>query len=91
MRDRWVPPESAEDEHLLAVLGRDGRASLAELADATGWSAATVARRLSELQASGAIYFDVDLDPTLFGATTGHRPTSTKSVLRSPSTTNSLS
>lgn len=61
----------AEDEQLLAVLGRDGRASFAELAGATGWSAATVARRLSELQASGAIYFDVDLDPTLFGVTTG--------------------
>ncbi|GAB2610892.1 Lrp/AsnC family transcriptional regulator [Kribbella endophytica] len=59
------------DRELLAVLGRDGRASYAELAVATGWSAATVARRVGELQASGAIYFDVDLDPVQFGVTTG--------------------
>ncbi|MEV6416037.1 Lrp/AsnC family transcriptional regulator [Kribbella sp. NPDC051718] len=59
------------DQRLLAVLGQDGRAGFAELAVATGWSAATVAKRLGELRASGAIYFDVDLDPALFGVTTG--------------------
>ncbi|WP_328325149.1 AsnC family transcriptional regulator [Kribbella sp. NBC_00382] len=59
------------DQQLLAVLGQDGRAGFAELAAATGWSAATVAKRLGELRASGAIYFDVDLDPALYGVTTG--------------------
>ena len=52
-------------------MGRDGRASLAELAKATGWSPATVARRLNDLQTSAAIYFDVDLDPAQLGVTTG--------------------
>ena len=61
----------SSDGLLLAALGRDGRASLAELAKATGWSPATVARRLNDLQSSGAIYFDVDLDPAQLGVTTG--------------------
>ncbi|WP_112238119.1 Lrp/AsnC family transcriptional regulator [Kribbella monticola] len=58
------------DSALLAALGRDGRMSLAELAEATGWSAVTVGRRLAELQASGAIFFDVDVNPAVLGATT---------------------
>jgi len=57
------------DRTLLAALQHDGRASHAELAGATGWSPATVARRLAELQASGALFFDVDMDDTLLGAT----------------------
>ncbi|MET8956887.1 AsnC family transcriptional regulator [Streptomyces sp. NPDC004533] len=62
-------PLTDADLPLLEALGRDGRASQAELAAATGWSPATVARRLAELQASGALYFDVDLDDTVLGAT----------------------
>ncbi|OLB74682.1 MAG: AsnC family transcriptional regulator [Actinobacteria bacterium 13_2_20CM_2_71_6] len=58
------------DNALLAALQRDGRASHAELAAATGWSAATVARWLADLQASGVIFFDVEVDPVLFGITT---------------------
>ncbi|WP_223199196.1 Lrp/AsnC family transcriptional regulator [Solihabitans fulvus] len=58
------------DEDLLAVLGRDGRASQADLAEATGWSPATVARRLTDLHTGGALFYDVEISSTLFGATT---------------------
>ncbi|GIG59948.1 AsnC family transcriptional regulator [Longispora fulva] len=58
------------DAALLAALSRDGRAVLADLATATGWSPATVARRLADLRAGGALFFDVEIDPALFGATT---------------------
>jgi DNA-binding Lrp family transcriptional regulator len=63
-------PLTGEDDALLAALQRDGRASLAELAAATGWSAATVARRLADLQAGGTVFFDLEIDPALLGATT---------------------
>ncbi|MBO2451813.1 Lrp/AsnC family transcriptional regulator [Actinomadura barringtoniae] len=53
----------------MAALRRDGRTSLTDLATATGWSAATVARRLAGLRASGAIFYDVEIDPEVFGAT----------------------
>ncbi|WP_030415944.1 Lrp/AsnC family transcriptional regulator [Streptomyces sp. NRRL S-1448] len=59
-----------DDRALLSALQRDGRAGQAELAAATGWSPATVARRLAALRASGALFFDVECDDTLFGATT---------------------
>ncbi|MEU9118397.1 Lrp/AsnC family transcriptional regulator [Streptomyces sp. NPDC048506] len=58
------------DDALLAALQRDGRTSHADLAAATGWSPATVARRLAALQACGALFFDVECDDALFGATT---------------------
>ncbi|MET7280274.1 AsnC family transcriptional regulator [Kribbella sp. NPDC005582] len=58
------------DQKLLAALGNDGRATLTDLARETGWAPATVARRLAVLEASGAIFFDVDVAPTAFGATT---------------------
>jgi DNA-binding Lrp family transcriptional regulator len=58
------------DNKLLMVLAQDGRASLADLAAATGFSPVTVARRLADLQASGAIFFDVEVDPALLGAPT---------------------
>lgn len=55
------------DDRLMAVLARDGRASYADLAAATGWSAATVARRIEALRSSGALFFDVDLNDALLG------------------------
>ncbi len=67
-KPRQVVAES--DHDLLTALQRDGRASHAELAAATGWSPATVARRLAELTAGGAIFFDVELNDVFFGATT---------------------
>ncbi|MEV5434670.1 AsnC family transcriptional regulator [Streptomyces sp. NPDC052682] len=58
------------DADLLAALQRDGRASLSSLATATGWSPATVARRLDHLRADGRLFFDVELDSGLLGVTT---------------------
>ncbi|MEZ0089385.1 Lrp/AsnC family transcriptional regulator [Streptacidiphilus sp. EB129] len=56
-----------QDRLLLAELGRDGRAGLAALATATGWSPSTVRRRMAELQGSGALYFDLEYDQRMFG------------------------
>jgi DNA-binding Lrp family transcriptional regulator len=58
------------DRRMLAVLGRDGRAELAELAAATGWSQSTVRRRLTQLRASGAVFLDVEFDHLIYGLTT---------------------
>ena len=63
-------PLTGEDDALMAVLQRDGRASLAELATVTGWSAATVARRLADLQAGGTVFFELEVEPAPLGATT---------------------
>jgi DNA-binding Lrp family transcriptional regulator len=58
------------DTDLLAALARDGRTSLADLASATGWSPATVARRLADLRADRAIFFDVEVNDRLLGTST---------------------
>lgn len=62
---------TAADEGLTRALQDDGRASYAQLAAATGWSAAQVARRLEALLASGALYVDVELATQLLGFSTG--------------------
>jgi len=49
-----------EDEPLLAVLERDGRATYPELQRATGRSESAVKRRLATLTGSGAIYLDTE-------------------------------
>ncbi|MFI1762599.1 Lrp/AsnC family transcriptional regulator [Streptomyces sp. NPDC020800] len=59
-----------DDAELLAALERDGRLGQGDLARATGWSPATVARRLAELRAAGALFFDVEVDAGLFGVRT---------------------
>ncbi|MGW5099892.1 Lrp/AsnC family transcriptional regulator [Streptomyces sp. NPDC004100] len=51
-----------EDEPLLAVLRRDGRAGHQELQRATGRSESAVKRRLAALLASGALYIDIEYD-----------------------------
>ncbi|MGV9940235.1 Lrp/AsnC family transcriptional regulator [Streptomyces sp. NPDC003401] len=56
-----------EDEPLLAVLERDGRAGHAELQRATGRSESAVKRRLAALFASGAVYVDVEYHPEILG------------------------
>ena len=48
------------DRPLLAALARDGRASYAALAAATGWSQRQVAHRVAALIESRALWFDVD-------------------------------
>ncbi|MFH8385121.1 Lrp/AsnC family transcriptional regulator [Kitasatospora sp. NPDC018058] len=58
----------AADRALLGALHVDGRTPLGELAAATGRTPATVARRLAELRADGAVFLDVELDPRLLGA-----------------------
>jgi DNA-binding Lrp family transcriptional regulator len=57
----------AVDEALVAVLGRDGRATYAELRQATHQSESAVRRRLENLLRSGAVYLDVQLDPGMLG------------------------
>lgn len=57
------------DRLLLDALRDDARLSYAELAAVTGSTASTVARRLAELRARGALFFDVDIDPSTLGVT----------------------
>ncbi|MFD9006917.1 Lrp/AsnC family transcriptional regulator [Streptomyces sp. NPDC059582] len=56
-----------QDEPLLAVLERDGRATYPELQRATGRSESAVKRRLAALLASGAVYIDIEYNPEIFG------------------------
>ncbi|QXJ25660.1 AsnC family transcriptional regulator [Actinomadura graeca] len=65
-----APPPADADRRLIEALGQDGRASYSVLAAATGWSQATVARRLTGLRASGALFFDVEIDTAVYGVTT---------------------
>jgi DNA-binding Lrp family transcriptional regulator len=58
---------SPADHALMAALRHDGRATVGELADGTGWSPATVSRRLDQLRAGGTIFFDVEIDPAQLG------------------------
>jgi DNA-binding Lrp family transcriptional regulator len=60
---------TAADDGLMTALRRDGRASLRRLADETGWSPARVGRRIDQLHAARALYFDVDLDLERLGFT----------------------
>ncbi|TMS00529.1 AsnC family transcriptional regulator [Nonomuraea basaltis] len=53
------------DEALLEALSRDGRAGYADLAAVTGWSESTVKRRMEHLCSAGALFFDMDVLPTL--------------------------
>ena len=69
-----VEPASGEpavldvvDESLIAVLGQDGRATLAELQAATHQSESAVKRRLEHLRRIGVLYIDVQFAPALFG------------------------
>ena len=50
------------DRRLLDLLEADGRTGFTELAAATGLPPTTVRRRVAELRASGALYFDIDID-----------------------------
>jgi DNA-binding Lrp family transcriptional regulator len=61
------PGLGPEDRVLIAELSRDGRASYAELAQATHWHESTVRRRVEELRAAGVLYLDVDIEDAAFG------------------------
>jgi DNA-binding Lrp family transcriptional regulator len=56
-----------DDAPLIAELARDGRASYATLAGATGWSQGRVTRRLAALFGAGVLYLDLDLATELLG------------------------
>jgi len=58
-----------EDEPLIELLARSGRASYAELGAAADISEGRAARRLATLLHAGAIYLDVDLSAPLLGYT----------------------
>ncbi|MFE1881986.1 Lrp/AsnC family transcriptional regulator [Streptomyces diastatochromogenes] len=61
----------ADDEALLALLGRDGRATFSELQSATGQSESAVKRRVERLRSSGVLYFDVQHDTAPLGQGVG--------------------
>lgn len=60
-------PLGPDDHTLMSELARDGRASYAELAEATHWHESTVRRRVDQLRATGMLYLDVDVDEAAFG------------------------
>ncbi|MYR43016.1 Lrp/AsnC family transcriptional regulator [Streptomyces sp. SID5910] len=66
-RDAGPARIEPEDEPLLAVLERDGRAGYPELRRATGRSESAVKRRLSALLATGAVYIDVEYHCEILG------------------------
>ncbi|WP_327291202.1 Lrp/AsnC family transcriptional regulator [Streptomyces sp. NBC_01198] len=49
-----------EDRRMFTALAHDGRTPAAGLAALTGWSPTTVRRRMAELRACGALYYDLD-------------------------------
>lgn len=57
----------ADDEALVTVLRRDGRAAYSELQDATGQSESAVKRRVERLRSLGVLYFDVQHDNESLG------------------------
>ncbi|MFJ6983389.1 MULTISPECIES: Lrp/AsnC family transcriptional regulator [unclassified Streptomyces] len=61
------PRVDPEDQPLLDVLARDGRAGYPELQRATGRSESAVKRRLATLLGSGAVYIDVEYDSEILG------------------------
>jgi DNA-binding Lrp family transcriptional regulator len=69
----WIPAVETEtllrpeDDPLLAELTRDGRSPVADLAAATHWHESTVRRRIEELRKAGLLYFDIDVDESVFG------------------------
>jgi DNA-binding Lrp family transcriptional regulator len=55
------------DAALMRALSRDGRASWATLASATGWSQRQAAHRVNELVAGGGIFFHLDVAHRVIG------------------------
>ncbi|WP_343244992.1 Lrp/AsnC family transcriptional regulator [Streptomyces sp. SID14478] len=71
-----APPQApvtldADQEALLDVLRRDGRATLTELQKATGQSESAVRHRLEALRSTGVLYFDVQYDREPLGHAVG--------------------
>jgi DNA-binding Lrp family transcriptional regulator len=78
LRPSWSVPGPAEhpagltaaDEALVQELERDGRATFAELQDATGRPESSLRRRLDQLLGSRAVFLDVEFDADLYGYAT---------------------
>lgn len=64
--DPLIAPTAA-DRPLLDALAEDGRASYAHLAKRTGWSVARVTRRITALENSRSLFYDIDLLPERLG------------------------
>ena len=62
-----LSPPTDEDAPLLTALAEDGRTTHTQLAAVTGWSKARVARRLTALEESGVLSYDVDSVPERLG------------------------
>lgn len=60
-------PLSDDDVRLLHLLAADGRLSISHLARASGIPESTVRRRITELTGSGALMFELEVDPELYG------------------------
>ncbi|WP_305783875.1 Lrp/AsnC family transcriptional regulator [Symbioplanes lichenis] len=60
-------PLTAQDDALIGALAADGRASLVELAAATGLTPGRVSRRMRALLADGVVYLDVEIAPPALG------------------------
>ncbi|XVV15401.1 Lrp/AsnC family transcriptional regulator [Actinoplanes sp. CA-131856] len=58
---------TADEERLIAALAGDGRASLVDLAAATGLTSGQVSRRVQGLLDGGVLYFDVEIAPAALG------------------------
>ncbi|MFJ8431971.1 Lrp/AsnC family transcriptional regulator [Kitasatospora sp. NPDC094019] len=56
-----TPASTDADRPLFEALAEDGRASHTRLAQATGWSATRVARRLETLEAAGSLTYGIDI------------------------------
>ncbi|AHH17749.1 putative transcriptional regulator [Nocardia nova SH22a] len=63
---RPIRPDAA-DEKLIRALARDARADYRTLVAASGYPESTVRRRIDQLLASGAMHYDVDIDPAALG------------------------
>lgn len=68
-----IHPLDPGDQQLLDVLARDGRATYAELASATGWSQSTVSRRLDQLRVDGILHYYAEFDLRYVGLPTAAR------------------
>lgn len=62
-----VAPPITDDQPLLSALAMDGRIPHSQLAELTGWSPARVKRRITALEASATLTYDVDVLPERLG------------------------
>ncbi|MFI7062630.1 Lrp/AsnC family transcriptional regulator [Kribbella sp. NPDC050124] len=58
---------SEDDVRLLHLLATDGRMSISRLGRESGIPESTVRRRIAQLAGSGALMFEIEVDPRLYG------------------------